>query len=140
MRAVVHSRVDGEYAVGAELAPPRGLTLNERDRNWLLEQGATSSLAEIEKATLRMVALRCSTNPRSRHAAANSRSLLRVPHPIAQSPTALVPTEVLPFWTSVGSVGTSSMSAIDAWRISSTVTPPAVVQVPVLAARRDVRA
>jgi hypothetical protein len=53
-----------EYVFDAivELAPPRDLTLNERDRNWLLEHAATSSLAEIEKATLRMVALRCSAN------------------------------------------------------------------------------
>jgi hypothetical protein len=45
-----------------EIAPPPDLTLDERDRKWLLEHAATSSLAEIEKATLRMVALRGSAN------------------------------------------------------------------------------
>jgi hypothetical protein len=63
-RASEVPQIVDEYVFDAlvELAPPRDLTLNERDRNWLLEQAVTSSLAEIEKAALRIVALRCSSN------------------------------------------------------------------------------
>ena len=63
-RASELPQIVDEYVFDAivELAPPRDLTLNEQDRNWLLQDAATSTLAEIEKATLRMVALRCSSN------------------------------------------------------------------------------
>jgi hypothetical protein len=57
-------RIVDEYVFDAivELAPPRTLALNEQDRNWLVEHAATSSLAETEKAAMRLVALRSSPN------------------------------------------------------------------------------
>jgi hypothetical protein len=58
-------RIVDEYVFDAtrELAPPQGtLALDERDRSWLIAYAATTSLAEIEKATLRLVALRSSMN------------------------------------------------------------------------------
>lgn len=57
-------RIVDEYVLDAivELAPPQTLTLDERDRNWLIETARTSSLAEIEKAAVRLVALRSSRN------------------------------------------------------------------------------
>jgi len=64
-------RIIDEYVFDAivELAPPpRTLALGERDRQWLIERAAAMSLSEIEKATLRLVALRTSVN--MSHAAA----------------------------------------------------------------------
>jgi hypothetical protein len=64
-RASDLSRIVDEYVFDAivELAPaPRSLVLTERDRQWLIENAATTSLSEIEKATLRLVALRTSAN------------------------------------------------------------------------------
>jgi hypothetical protein len=58
-------RIVDEYVHDAtvELAPaPRRLTLTERDRKWLIEHAPTMSLSEIEKAALRLVALRSSTH------------------------------------------------------------------------------
>jgi hypothetical protein len=58
-------RIVDEYVHDAtvELAPaPRRLALTERDRQWLVEHAATMSLSEIEKAALRLVALRSSTH------------------------------------------------------------------------------
>src|ERR1044071_5103318 len=58
-------RIVDEYVLDAivELAPPpRSLALAERDRTWLVEHAAVMSLSEIEKATLRLVALRSSAN------------------------------------------------------------------------------
>lgn len=54
-----------EYVFDAvvALAPaPGALALTERDRRWLLEHAAAASLDEIEKSTLRLVALRSSAN------------------------------------------------------------------------------
>jgi hypothetical protein len=46
-----------------ELAPPPGtLALNERDREWLIEQASNMSLGDVEKAAIRLVALRSSSN------------------------------------------------------------------------------
>jgi hypothetical protein len=46
-----------------ELAPPpQSLALTEHDRQWLIEHTAAMSLSEIEKASLRLVALRSSVN------------------------------------------------------------------------------
>jgi hypothetical protein len=64
-------RIVDEYVFDAivELAPPpRSLTLGDRDRQWLIEHAAAMSQSEIEKATLRLVALRSSVN--MSHAAA----------------------------------------------------------------------
>jgi hypothetical protein len=58
-------RVVDEYVFDAvvELAPTsRTLAVTDRDRQWLIEHAARMSLAEIEKATLRLVALRSSPN------------------------------------------------------------------------------
>jgi hypothetical protein len=58
-------RVVDEYVFDAvvELAPPRrSLVLGERDRQWLIEHAAGMSLSEIEKAALRLVALRSAPN------------------------------------------------------------------------------
>jgi hypothetical protein len=58
-------RIVDEYVFDAvvELAPsPGSLVLSEGDRQWLIENAATTSLSEIEKATLRLVALRTSAN------------------------------------------------------------------------------
>jgi hypothetical protein len=58
-------RVVDEYVHDAtvELAPtPRSLALTADDRKWLVEHAATMSLSEIEKAALRLVALRSSTH------------------------------------------------------------------------------
>ena len=58
-------RVVDEYVFDAlvELAPTsHTLVLSERDRQWLIDQAARMSLADLEKATLRLVALRSSTN------------------------------------------------------------------------------
>jgi hypothetical protein len=58
-------RIVDEYVFDAvlELAQQRRtLALTEHDREWLIEQAAATSLSEIEKATLRLVALRSSTN------------------------------------------------------------------------------
>jgi hypothetical protein len=58
-------RIVDEYVFDAtvELAPmPRTLVLANRDRRWLLKRAATMSLSEIEKAALRLVALRSSVN------------------------------------------------------------------------------
>lgn len=54
-------RIVDEYVFDAvvELSPTRQhLVLSERDRQWLIEQAAAMSLSEIEKAALRLVALR----------------------------------------------------------------------------------
>jgi hypothetical protein len=63
-------RIVDEYVLDAivEVAPPRSLALTERDRQWLIEHAATRGLSEIEKAALRLVALRSSIN--MSHAAA----------------------------------------------------------------------
>jgi hypothetical protein len=64
-------RIVDEYVFDAivELAPPpRTLALGERDRRWFIEHAAAMSLSEIEKAALRLVALRTSVN--MSHAAA----------------------------------------------------------------------
>jgi len=64
-RASELPRIVDEYVLDAivELAPPpRSLVLAERDRQWLIEHAAAMSLSEIEKATLRLVALRSSVN------------------------------------------------------------------------------
>jgi hypothetical protein len=56
-------RVVDEYVLEAvvELEPsPRSLVLTERDRDWLIAHAATMAVAEIEKASLRLVALRSS--------------------------------------------------------------------------------
>jgi hypothetical protein len=56
-------RIVDEYMLDAvqSLAPePRTLSLSDDDRRWLIEHAAQTSLGEIEKATLRLVALRCS--------------------------------------------------------------------------------
>lgn len=58
-------RIVDEYVFDAivELAPtPQTLVLTDRDRQWLLEHAATMSLSGIEKAALRLVALRSSAN------------------------------------------------------------------------------
>lgn len=58
-------RIVDEYLLDAvvELAPSSGsLVLSEHDRRWLIEDAAATSLSEIEKATLRLVALRTSAN------------------------------------------------------------------------------
>jgi hypothetical protein len=58
-------RIVDEYVFDAivELAPPpRSLALTEHDRQWLIEHTAAMSLSEIEKASLRLVALRTSVN------------------------------------------------------------------------------
>ena len=58
-------RVADEYVHDAtvELAPhPRSLALTEDDRKWLVAYAATTSLSEIEKAALRLVAVRSSPN------------------------------------------------------------------------------
>jgi len=58
-------RIVDEYVFDAivDLVPKPGtLALGERDRRWLLEHATAMSLAEIEKATLRLVALRSSAN------------------------------------------------------------------------------
>lgn len=58
-------RIVDEYVLDAivELAPaPQTLVLTGHDRQWLIEHAATMSLSEIEKTTLRLVALRSSTN------------------------------------------------------------------------------
>ena len=58
-------RVVDEYVFDAvvELAPTRrSLVLAERDRQWLIEHAAGMSLSEIEKAALRLVALRSAPN------------------------------------------------------------------------------
>jgi hypothetical protein len=63
-------RIVDEYVLDAivEVAPRRSLALTERDRQWLIEHAATRGLSEIEKAALRLVALRSSIN--MSHAAA----------------------------------------------------------------------
>ncbi|MEO7736305.1 MAG: hypothetical protein ABIY55_35430 [Kofleriaceae bacterium] len=58
-------RIVDEYMFDAviELAPmPGTLALTERDRAWLIESAAAKSLSEIEKAALRLVALRSTAN------------------------------------------------------------------------------
>ena len=58
-------RIVDEYVFDAlvELVPgSRTVVLTERDRQWLIEQAASMSLSDIEKATLRLVALRSSAN------------------------------------------------------------------------------
>lgn len=63
-------RIVDEYMFDAvlQLAPPPGaLVLGADDRQWLIEYAANTSLAEIEKATLRLTALRSS--PTLTHAA-----------------------------------------------------------------------
>jgi hypothetical protein len=58
-------RIVDEYVFDAivELPPPpRSLALTEHDRQWLIEHTAAMSLSEIEKAVLRLVALRSSVN------------------------------------------------------------------------------
>ena len=58
-------RIVDEYVSDAivELSPGLGgLVLGQRDRAWLVERAATMSLSEIEKAALRLVALRSSPN------------------------------------------------------------------------------
>jgi hypothetical protein len=57
-------RVVDEYLFDAivELAPTPMLALNEQDRSWLIEHATMSSLAEIEKAAMRLVALRSAPN------------------------------------------------------------------------------
>jgi hypothetical protein len=63
-------RIVDEYVFDAvvELAQSRrDLVLAERDRQWLIEHAAAMSLSEIEKAALRLVALR--TSPNLSHAA-----------------------------------------------------------------------
>lgn len=58
-------RIVDEYVFDAvvDLAPPpRSLALAERDRQWLIEHTAAMSLSELEKAALRLVALRSSVN------------------------------------------------------------------------------
>jgi hypothetical protein len=60
-RASEVPRIVDEYVFEAivELAPTsRGLVLTERDRQWLLGEAFRISLAELEKATLCLVALR----------------------------------------------------------------------------------
>ncbi|HEX7837047.1 MAG TPA: hypothetical protein VF469_06260 [Kofleriaceae bacterium] len=61
-RAAELDRVIAEYAADAiaELSAPPG-SFTERDHAWVREHAAT--LAEVEKATLRLVALRTSRNP-----------------------------------------------------------------------------
>jgi hypothetical protein len=57
-------RVVDEYVLEAvvEIEPsPRSLVLTERDRDWLIAHAATMALAEIEKTSLRLVALRSSS-------------------------------------------------------------------------------
>lgn len=56
-----------EYVFDAILAvtpppPPRRLVLTEQDRAWLIDRAATMSLSEIEKTSLRLVALRSCPN------------------------------------------------------------------------------
>jgi hypothetical protein len=56
-------RIVDEYVFDAiiELAPaPHSLVLPERDRRWLIERAATMSVSNVEKAALRLVALRSS--------------------------------------------------------------------------------
>jgi hypothetical protein len=57
-------RVVDEYVSDAivELEPSRSLALTEGDRAWLIAHAAAMSLSEIEKASLRLVALRSSEN------------------------------------------------------------------------------
>lgn len=67
-------RIVDEYVFDAivELAPSSDRpALTERDRQWLVDHAATVSLSELEKATLRLVALRSS--PTVSHAAARLR-------------------------------------------------------------------
>jgi hypothetical protein len=64
-RASEVPRIVDEYVFDAviELEPePRSLVLTERDRGWLIEHAATMSLSDIEKAALRLVALRSSAS------------------------------------------------------------------------------
>jgi hypothetical protein len=56
-------RLVDEYVFDAiiELAPaPHSLVFPERDRRWLIEHAATMSVSDVEKAALRLVALRSS--------------------------------------------------------------------------------
>jgi hypothetical protein len=62
-RAEDLARIVDEYIFDAIVAlapPPRSLALTERDRQWLIEDAATTSISEVEKATLRLVAMRSS--------------------------------------------------------------------------------
>ncbi|MBA3503694.1 MAG: FHA domain-containing protein [Deltaproteobacteria bacterium] len=62
-RAKELRRIIDEYAqdASAELGTPRGIAFPGADRNWVIEH-ASASLSEIEKATLRLVALRVCGN------------------------------------------------------------------------------
>jgi hypothetical protein len=57
------ARIVDEYIFDAIVAlapPPRSRALTERDRQWLIEDAGTTSISEVEKATLRLVAIRSS--------------------------------------------------------------------------------
>jgi hypothetical protein len=58
-------RIVDEYvfdAVVALVPAPGALVLTERDHRWLIEHAATMSISDVEKTTLRLVALRSSAN------------------------------------------------------------------------------